>query len=44
MTPDTQDWMVILSFALVPSVVAEITKIFMRKFSPSFKQKVVDEA
>jgi len=43
-TPDTQDWMVILSFALVPSVVAEITKIFMRKFSPSFKQKVVDEA
>ena len=42
-TPDTQDWMVILSFALIPSIVAEITKIFLRAFSPSFKQKVSDQ-
>ena len=43
-TPDTQDWTVILLFALVPSVIAEITKIFLRMWSPSFKQKVADAA
>ncbi|MHB1160522.1 MAG: calcium-translocating P-type ATPase, SERCA-type [Chloroflexota bacterium] len=43
-TPDAQDWMVILGFALIPSMAAEVTKTFLRQFSSSFKQKSVDMA
>jgi P-type Ca2+ transporter type 2C len=39
--PSTEDWMVILGMALIPSVIAEISKIFLRRWSPSFKQRVV---
>ncbi|MGE5617759.1 MAG: calcium-translocating P-type ATPase, SERCA-type [Sphingomonadaceae bacterium] len=41
-TPDAQDWTVILLFALIPSTAAEITKIFLRRFSTSFRQKSVE--
>jgi P-type Ca2+ transporter type 2C len=38
--PSTEDWMVILIMALVPSIIAEVMKIFLRMWSPSFKQRV----
>ncbi|HZK66056.1 MAG TPA: HAD-IC family P-type ATPase, partial [Chloroflexota bacterium] len=40
--PDTQDWAIIFGMALIPSIIAEITKIFLRQYSSGFKQKPVE--
>lgn len=42
--PPADDWIVIAGMALIPSIVAEITKIFLRQLSSSFKQKGIETA